>query len=48
MTDIQAAQGLVQLKKLSKIIIARKKIAKFYDDHLSKIEWLKLPKEPKL
>lgn len=47
MTDIQAAIGLVQLKKLSKIIIARKKIAKFYDDHLSKIEWLKLPKEPK-
>jgi dTDP-4-amino-4,6-dideoxygalactose transaminase len=46
MTDIQAAIGLEQLKKLPKFIDKRKKIDKLYRKYLKDISWLKLPKEP--
>lgn len=46
LTDIQAAIGIVQLKKLSKLISERKKIAGFYQERLKNIPWLKLPQEP--
>lgn len=43
MTDLQAAIGLVQLKKLKKLNNARLKNAKFYLKNLSQIPWLTLP-----
>lgn len=46
MTDIQAAIGLVQLKKLDKIIEARAEQAKFFNDALMGIEELISPYVP--
>jgi len=46
MTDIQAAIGVEQLKKLPEIVDKRKKIDKLYQKHLKDISWLHLPKEP--
>lgn len=46
MTDIQAAVGIEQIKKLPKIIDSRRKIDKLYRKHLKNIEWLHLPVEP--
>ena len=43
MSDVQAALGNSQLKKLHKIMSKRKKIAKIYDKELSKINTLNLP-----
>lgn len=45
MTDIQAAIGIEQLKKLPKFIDKRKKIDKLYRKYLKDISWLKLPIE---
>ena len=47
LTDIQAAVGIAQLKKIKKIIIRRRKIAKQYFEILNDIEEIILPKEPK-
>lgn len=47
MTDIQAAIGISQVKKLKKIISKRKKIANFYTENLSNLDWLILPKTPR-
>ena len=46
MTDIQAAVGIEQLKKLPKIIVERRRIDKLYRKFLANINWLELPYEP--
>lgn len=46
MTDMQAAIGIAQLKKLPFIIEKRRLIAEFYDRELSKIPCVKVPKVP--
>ena len=46
MTDIQAAVGIEQLKKLPDIITERRKIDKLYRKYLTNIDWLELPYEP--
>ncbi len=43
MTDIQAAIGIVQLKKLDRFIDERQKWADYYTQNLSAIPWLKSP-----
>jgi dTDP-4-amino-4,6-dideoxygalactose transaminase len=45
MTDIQAAVGIEQLKKLSSIIKKRRTIAEIYRECLKGISWLKMPSE---
>lgn len=46
MTDIQAAIGLVQLKKLDRFIDERNIWANYYNDELKDISWLRLPETP--
>jgi dTDP-4-amino-4,6-dideoxygalactose transaminase len=46
MTDIQAAIGIEQLKKLPAIVQKRRKLAAYYRKELSKMSWLKVPLEP--
>lgn len=43
MTDLQAAVGVVQIKKLDAFIDERQRWADFYTRELSDIEWLRLP-----
>jgi dTDP-4-amino-4,6-dideoxygalactose transaminase len=45
LTDIQAAVGIEQLKRLPWIIQERQKLAKVYHELLSRIDWMELPKE---
>lgn len=47
MTDIQGAIGVVQLAKLDQFIDERDKWAKYYEEQLSVIPWLKTPQVPK-
>ena len=46
MTDIQAAMGIEQLKKLPEMIRKRRQVEAWYRQHLSSIDWLQLPYEP--
>ncbi len=46
MTDIQAAIGIEQVRKLPLMIERRKEIDKLYRGYLQDIKWLQLPKEP--
>jgi len=46
MTDVQAAIGLVQLRKLDQFIEERERKARFYRDALADIEWLRQPAWP--
>ncbi len=46
MTDMQAAMGIVQLKKLAFIIERRREIAGFYNDELKKIPHIRVPDVP--
>lgn len=46
MTDIQAAVGIEQLKRLDKIVADRRRVARLYRRELAGIPWLKLPTEP--
>jgi perosamine synthetase len=46
MTDIQAAIGREQLKRLQGIIEKRRKLAEIYRERLSNAQWLRLPEEP--
>lgn len=45
MTDIQAAIGIEQLKKLPVILNERRRIAALYHERLSEISWLEPPQE---
>ncbi|MBI5409242.1 MAG: DegT/DnrJ/EryC1/StrS family aminotransferase [Nitrospirae bacterium] len=46
MTDIQAAVGIEQLKKLDVMLNNRKQAADLYREKLKEIAWLKTPQEP--
>ncbi len=46
MTDIQAAMGLEQVKRLPFIIKMRRQIAGIYDEELSKIPYVRVPQVP--
>lgn len=46
MTDIQAAIGIEQMKKLPDILSALRKIAAAYRKGLGSVSWLRLPEEP--
>ena len=46
LTDIQAAVGIEQLKKLPAMIARRRDIAAYYQRALKNISWLKVPMEP--
>jgi perosamine synthetase len=46
MTDIQAAIGLVQMRKLDSILAERRRLAARYGELLRHCEWLELPWEP--
>ena len=46
MTDVQAAIGLVQLKKLDDFISERDRRARWYEDALSDLDWLQTPALP--
>lgn len=43
MTDLQAAVGIVQLKKLDLFIDERARWAKYYDEQLKDIDWIRTP-----
>lgn len=45
MTDLQAAIGIEQLKKLPEFIARRRQIADWYAEKLQDLSWLSLPKE---
>ncbi len=44
MTDLQAAVGIVQLKKLDLFIDERSEWAKFYDEKLKDVAWINTPR----
>ena len=44
MTDLQGSIGIIQLKKLDKLLIERRKYAKFYYKKLKKLKWIRLSK----
>ena len=46
MTDIQAAIGIEQLKRLPEMIRRKEEAVQFYSENLSGISWLKIFKEP--
>ncbi|MGD8776712.1 MAG: DegT/DnrJ/EryC1/StrS family aminotransferase [Syntrophobacterales bacterium] len=46
MTDIQAAVGIEQLKRLPELIIERREIAEKYVNLLKEVPWLASPSEP--
>jgi dTDP-4-amino-4,6-dideoxygalactose transaminase len=46
MTDLQAALGIVQMKKLDRILERRRQLAQRYNDALKDISWISLPVEP--
>jgi dTDP-4-amino-4,6-dideoxygalactose transaminase len=46
MTDLQAAMGIVQMRKLPEILAKRIAVAKRYDEALSEIPYLKVPRVP--
>ncbi len=48
MTDLQGSIGSIQLKKLNSFIAERSKWAKWYNQQLSDINWLRLPSEPEI
>ncbi len=47
MTDLQAAVGIVRLKKMEQFIRERNEMAAFYREQLKELKWLKLPNIPK-
>ena len=46
MTDLQAAIGLVQLRRLDKMLLRRRELAERYTQRLSNLGWLVPPREP--
>ena len=47
MTDMQAAVGLVQLRRLNDLLANRRRLADRYTSRLQSIPWLATPQEPK-
>jgi perosamine synthetase len=45
MTNIQAAIGVAQVRRLEQIVARKREIAKRYTDRLSNLAWLELPQE---
>jgi dTDP-4-amino-4,6-dideoxygalactose transaminase len=45
MTDIQAAIGMVQLKKMPAMVAKRRELAALYQKELAAVSWLTLPRE---
>jgi perosamine synthetase len=46
MTDLQAAVGLVQLRRLDEMLAKRRALARLYSERLTSIPWLVPPQEP--
>ena len=46
LTDIQAALGVAQMKRLAEILAARRAAAARYDEQLTSVEWLRAPTTP--
>jgi dTDP-4-amino-4,6-dideoxygalactose transaminase len=46
MTDVQAAIGRVQLRKLDRFIAERARLARIYDERLADLPWLATPRVP--
>ncbi len=46
MTDMQAAVGLVQLRRLNDLLSNRRRLALRYSSYLARIPWLVTPQEP--
>ena len=46
MTDLQGAMGIVQLSKLDKFIDEREIWAKYYEEQLADVDWLRTPHVP--
>ena len=46
MTDIQAAVGREQLKRLAEVVVRRRALAARYGELLSEAQWIGLPREP--
>jgi perosamine synthetase len=46
MTDMQAALGLVQLRRLDDMLAKRRELALRYSSRLRQLTWLALPQEP--
>jgi len=46
MTDIQASIGVTQMRRATEILRARQRIAKKYDELLSNLNWLAVPRTP--
>jgi len=46
MTDMQAAMGLVQLRRLDEMLAKRRELALRYSSRMQSLEWLALPQEP--
>jgi dTDP-4-amino-4,6-dideoxygalactose transaminase len=46
MTDLQAAIGLVQLRRLEQMLARRRELAARYSSRLCSLSWLALPREP--
>lgn len=46
MTDIQAAVGIEQLKKLTEILQGRREVAEYYNTQFAAIDWIELPAIP--
>lgn len=45
LTNIQAAMGVAQLERLEEFIEAKRRIARFYKEHIGEIEGITLPRE---
>lgn len=46
MTDLQAAVGCVQMGRVEDILIARRRVARVYDESLATVPWLRAPVVP--
>ena len=46
MTDLQGAMGIAQMEKLEEILEIKTRLAAEFNERLSHVNWLKLPREP--
>ncbi len=47
LSDVQAALGVAQMRKLPELLMRRKQVANFFMDHLSSEAWIRFPKVAK-